>query len=229
MKNIEVISLDAYGTLLNPEVGMKLALNKYIHIDKKGTYDDLWGCFFKEINLFFKKIEQEKCTPFICAKGIYEYIYNQNTYFQSLGLNADEFVQMICFAHSNASLYEGILELVSSLRRKYRLVILTSDADNDFLNKAINQTHLKFDHIITSEEAKGYKAEINSKLFLRLIEVSGTAPRKILHIGDSIYDTKRSRELGLSALLIDHDSHKTLTDDENSPVGMKGLGKLLLS
>lgn len=228
VKNIEVISLDAYGTLLDPSEGMELAAKKYIHRNNWDSSKQLWILFFKEVNSYFKGIETGKNEKFICAKEIYKVIYYKHSFFKSLGLSPDEFVQMVSFAHSNAVIYKNVPDLVTSLRQRYRLVVLTSDADNDFLNEAVEKNGLEFDCILTSEEAKGYKAEKNSKLFNKLIEVSEVGASKILHVGDSIYDVKRSRQLGISAMLIRHDSDNKLPSEDDVATGISELCKRLL-
>jgi FMN phosphatase YigB (HAD superfamily) len=228
MKNFEVISLDAYGTLLNPSIGMDLAVKKFIKPGKLDSAEKLWRLFFSEINNLFKIIESDVNNEFVCAKELYRQIYFTQGYFRNIGISVDEFIRMICFAHSNSAAYEGAHQLIFDLQKTYQKVILTSDADVDFLIEAVEKNGFDFEHIITSEEAKGYKAQHNSSLFNRLVEVSGVSPNKILHIGDSIYDTKRSKELGITAMLLCHNADENTYNKENIIIGLDGIRKLLL-
>jgi len=70
------------------------------------------------------------------------------------------------------------------LKKKYRLAII-SNIDNDLFAFSAKHLKVKFDWVITAEQAKSYKPSLHNFKFA--IDRIGVSPEKILHIAQSIY------------------------------------------
>lgn len=75
-------------------------------------------------------------------------------------------------------------------------VCLLSNADRDDIDKAVGGLGLRFDHVVTSEDARSYKP--HRDIFERAIRDTGWRRERVLHVGDSLHsDVFGAREAGI--------------------------------
>ncbi len=79
-------------------------------------------------------------------------------------------------------LHEDALPFLAALNRP---VCCVSNADAEPLHAAIAHHGLRFDGVISSEEARSYKPD--STIFDNACELMGVRPERVLHIGDSLH------------------------------------------
>jgi 2-haloalkanoic acid dehalogenase type II len=83
---------------------------------------------------------------------------------------------------AEAPAFEDAAPAIEALSRRYPLALM-SNADNDFLHACLEANGLRFETILTSEDAQIIKP--NAGIFLKLAEMMGLPPERILYAGDN--------------------------------------------
>ena len=79
-----------------------------------------------------------------------------------------------------------------------------SNADSVPLMKAIEECGLRFDAVITSEDARCYKPD--PRIFRLAVETLGVDPDRVIHIGDSLHsDVGGAAKLGITTTWVRRD------------------------
>jgi 2-haloacid dehalogenase/putative hydrolase of the HAD superfamily len=79
-------------------------------------------------------------------------------------------------------LHDDVVAFLAALDRP---VCCVSNADAEPLRQAIAHHGLRFDGVISSEEARSYKPD--STIFDNACELMGVSPARVIHIGDSLH------------------------------------------
>jgi len=90
------------------------------------------------------------------------------------------------------------------LQKRYKLAVI-SNIDNDLFAETQKHLNIKFDGVITAEQARSYKPSVNNfKMALRTLAIS---PDRVLHAGQSVYhDVVPARSLGISTVWVNRKS-----------------------
>jgi len=103
--------------------------------------------------------------------------------------------------------FPDTVKALQILKKKYRLAII-SNIDNDLFAFSAKHLKVKFDWVITAEQAKSYKPSLHNFKFA--IDRIGVSPEKILHIAQSIYhDIIPAKKIGLSTVWVNRRKGKT--------------------
>lgn len=104
--------------------------------------------------------------------------------FDDLGVDADPipFVSDLEEYWRNPPIYSDALEFLRGLNLP---VCCVSNADSEALLTAIEKHDLRFDAVVSSEEAKCYKPDPG--IFKRALTQMGSDPENTVHIGDSLH------------------------------------------
>ncbi|MFI5341783.1 MAG: haloacid dehalogenase type II [Candidatus Methylomirabilales bacterium] len=95
---------------------------------------------------------------------------------------------------------------LQALHRKYRLAIL-SNIDDDLFAFSAERLQVKFDWIITAQQAKSYKPSLNN--FRLAFERIGVPQKRILHVAQSLFhDIAPANVLGLSTVWVNRRRNK---------------------
>jgi 2-haloacid dehalogenase len=90
------------------------------------------------------------------------------------------------------------------LRKRFSLAII-SNVDDDLFAATLPQLEVKFDQIITAQQAGAYKPSL--KIFELALSRIGVSAHRILHVGQSIYhDIVPAQSLGLSTVWVNRPS-----------------------
>ncbi len=119
---------------------------------------------------------------------------------QTFGCRADPkpFVAILEEYWANPPAYADGLAF---LRQVDRPVCCVSNADTQPLLQAIQKHGLRFDAVVTSEDARCYKPDPG--IFHRALEALGTTPDRALHIGDSLHsDIGGARAIGITSVWV---------------------------
>lgn len=195
-KAIKVISFDAYDTILSSKSNLEEISDILFKDTKPKTINSFWIEFSKAMDLEFEQIEK---FPFQKVSFLYKNALNDKNLKKFLKVSIDIATEIIYNSHANAVAIEGIQDLIQSLRKEYIVVIL-SDADNDFLISALKKNNIIVDLVVTSEMAKGYKRNVNSNVFNHFLSQNNYSPDSIIHIGDSINDKIGCEKYGINFL-----------------------------
>ncbi|PZN70958.1 MAG: hypothetical protein DM484_27620 [Candidatus Methylumidiphilus alinenensis] len=228
MKIYDVISLDAYGTIFNVNAGVAIA-EKNLLPELDGRGNELWDVTHKELNILFDEMQRGVFGPFCNAKELYRRVFLRSKTIRSFNIDISKYVEFICYSHSHSPAYDGAIWLVKELHKIYNYVVLTSDADNDFLLQAVSVNAINFDYVFTSEDAHEYKAQSRSNLFMQVIKTCSVSPDRIIHIGDSQYDLQAHSDFGIDVLRIRHnaDNSKGFVTTNQSAYEIKEIAEIL--
>ena len=89
---------------------------------------------------------------------------------------------------------------LEALHTRYELAII-SNTDDDFFAATAKKLGVKFDFVITAQQAKSYKPSLNN--FRVAMERSGLPAEKILHVGQSVFhDVVPAKSLGIATVWV---------------------------
>jgi 2-haloacid dehalogenase len=89
---------------------------------------------------------------------------------------------------------------LEKLKTRYKLAII-SNTDDDFFAASAGHLKVKFDEVITAEQAKAYKPSLAP--FHLALQRLGLAAQGVLHVGQSVYhDVLPAKSLGIATVLV---------------------------
>jgi len=187
MRQIELVSFDAEGTLVTPDFSETIWHEAIpaLYAQKKGL--DL--------------VQAKKCITEEYDKiGVHRLEwYDIEYWFSSLGLGSSEPVIRSCL--SKISCYPEITEVLSSLAHEYRLVV-ASGTPLELLHCLLRDIKPYFVRVFSS--ISHYGQVKNPDFYLRICEEMGVKPSRIIHIGDNWqFDFLNARQAGLNAFYLD--------------------------
>jgi 2-haloacid dehalogenase/putative hydrolase of the HAD superfamily len=93
------------------------------------------------------------------------------------------------------TLYDEVREVLSNLDLP---ICVVSNADDRELHTAIERLELRFEHVVSSETAGGYKP--GRRIFEFALQRTGWSRQAVIHVGDSLHsDVGGARAAGLRA------------------------------
>lgn len=211
----KVISFDAYGTLLlvAPQIEKIAPLLRSNYSEEWNK--EFWPRFSEGIFKFYHDLQLKPLDEFVNARSVYQFAFKSTGLVREIEIPIEDAIELIVKAHAEAEALQGSKELIETLRSHYPIVALVSDADNDFLNHALNKNHLSFDLIVSSESVRAYKPDRNGGVFGYLRKIPQINQEDILHIGDSIFDIIGAQKQGFSAWLFNPMDEKLPLDMPN--------------
>ncbi|HXW91359.1 MAG TPA: haloacid dehalogenase type II [Terriglobales bacterium] len=188
----EAISFDCYGTLIDWESGLLGALRPILRRHGQNLGD-------AQILEIYGKLEPEAQKPY-------------RRYREVLAEVARGFGRRLGFAVARAeeeSLAESMKEwqpfpdtvaALEKLKTRFKLGII-SNVDDDLFAASARHLKIKFDQVITAEQAQAYKPSL--ALFHLALERFGISAERVLHAGQSVYhDVLPAKSLGLATVLV---------------------------
>ena len=185
--NFPCITFDCYGTLVDWESGIKTTIKTIL--DDKGIRADVEKLFQIREDLEFDLIQSE---------------YRE--YHQILALSLKETFHQFHLPYSNS---DGVRlvgsvpdwpifpDTVASLRRLSRMsrLCIISNIDRDIIARTRDRIGVRFDLIVTAQEAQAYKPGIRP--FQVALEKLKLKPVEVLHVSSGFrYDIPPARQLG---------------------------------
>lgn len=196
LSGFEVLSFDCYGTLVDWETGIVSALRRFLLRYDVRLRDE------QILELYAEFESKAEAGPFVQYRQVLREVVNRIG--QSSGIRPVS-RELDCLEHSLTcwNPFPGTLGALQALSGRYRLAII-SNVDDDLLSITLSRfLGVRFDWIITSEQAKAYKP--CPRVFELAIRRIGVDRRKILHVAQSIYhDINPAKTVGLSTLWINH-------------------------
>jgi len=193
LKNIEVLTFDCYGTLIDWESGILKAL-KLVWVAHRINLGD------SQILATYAELEADaEAGQYISYREVLQKVmqgFGQKFNFSPSKLEATALADSL----KDWPPFPDTVEALQKLKKKFKLGIISNTDDDLF---AQTQKHLKvdFDWIITAEQVKSYKPSQNN--FLKAIEKIGRPKEKILHVAQSVYhDIIPAKSLGLATVLV---------------------------
>ena len=187
MKEIEVISFDAEGTVVTPDFSQAIWHEAIpaIYAQKKGfDLAQAKKCIYEEYN----KIGDHKLEW-----------YDIKYWFSCLDLGSPEPVIQSCLG--KITYYPEVIEVLSSLADEYKLII-ASGTPRELLHFLLQDIESYFVRIFSS--VSHYRQLKSPDFYLRICEEMNIMPSQVVHVGDNWqFDFLNSRQAGIRAFHID--------------------------
>ncbi len=192
--DIEWVSFDCYGTLVDWETGISSAVSNSLEsygIQKTNP----------EILELFADVE-----PVIQSSGEFkEYRIVLREVMRMIsdrvGIQVEE-DHMDCLSASlpRWPVFPDAGPALHVLKQRYKLAII-SNVDDDLFAGSARELGVEFDAIVTSQQAKAYKP--NSRSFELAETVMGVDKERWLHVGESLYhDIEPANRLGIRSVWV---------------------------
>ena len=187
----DALTFDCYGTLIDWETGILTALAPH-------SAEDLLERFARHE----ARLEAGPYLPYKdvlagCLRGLGEELGFEPT---------DEEARAFGQSVKDWPAFEDSPEALAALKRRFKLAVITN-CDDDLFAASNRRLGVEFDHVITAQQARGYKPRIeNFELAFERIDV----PReRILHVAQSLFhDHVPAKRLGMTTVWIDRRQDK---------------------
>jgi HAD superfamily hydrolase (TIGR01549 family) len=187
MKEIEVISFDAEGTVVTPDFSQAIW-----HEAIPALYARRRGFDLAEA----KKLVHEEYDKIGDQRLEW---YDIEYWFSCLDLGSSEPVIQTCLGR--IAYYPEVTQVLSSLAKKYRLII-ASGTPRELLHFLLQDIEPYFVRVFSSVSHYGQLK--NPDFYLRICEEIGVKPSQVIHVGDSWqFDFLNSRQAGIHAFHLD--------------------------
>ena len=187
MKQIELISFDAEGTLVTPDFSETIWHEAIpaLYAQKQGlNFAQAKKCIVEE----YGRVGDQRLEW-----------YDIEYWFSYLGLGSSEPVIQSCL--NKICYYPEITEVLSSLASEYRLIV-ASGTPLELLNLLLRDIKPYFARIFSS--TSHYSQLKNPDFYLRICEEMGVKPSQVIHVGDNWqFDFLNARQAGINAFYID--------------------------
>jgi 2-haloacid dehalogenase len=192
LDKFRVLTFDCYGTLVDWESGILNALKpvfvqNHVRIGQDQALE-LFGELETGQELEYKKY-RSVLQNVLAEMG------------ERLGFSPSS-EQLEAFAQSVAEwpVFPDTVDALYTLKRRYRLVIL-SNVDDDLFAASARKLQVPFDDVITAEQCQSYKPSLNN--FRVAAKRVGVSKEKWLHVAQSMFhDIAPAKQMGLSAVWV---------------------------
>ena len=191
--NFEVLTFDCYGTLIDWEAGIWAALqpaltNHHIAITKDQALE-LYGEL--ESAAEGGEYQEYKVVLGLVLEGM-----GAQLGFAPTPLELQQFSASV----KDWPAFPDSARALQALKKKFKLAII-SNIDDDLFAFSAQRLPVRFDWIITAQQARSYKPSLNN--FQVAFQRMGLPTNKILHVAQSLFhDMVPAKALGLSTVWI---------------------------
>lgn len=192
----EAVSFDCYGTLINWEAGILPALRNVLASHGQTLPDS-------NILELYGEFEFAAENPYQSYRNVLESVvrrFGERFAFQP---SASELRSL----HESLSKWPPFDDTVAALERlhqRFKLAII-SNIDDDLFAETRKLLKVKFDCVITAQQAKSYKPSLNN--FKLALERIGIGPDRLLHAAQSVYhDVIPAQSLGIATVWVNRKS-----------------------
>ncbi|HYA24668.1 MAG TPA: haloacid dehalogenase type II [Terriglobales bacterium] len=192
-----VLSFDCYGTMIDWESGIFSALRPVLKTHKKEISDAALLELYAELEF---REEQEKFQNY---RDVLQAVMRGLG--GRLGFKpTDAEVRSLPDSIANWRPFPDTVEALQRLKTRYRLAVI-SNIDDDLFALSAPKLRVKFDEVITAQQARCYKP--GERIFRVARERIGVDPAKWLHVGQSVYhDVIPAKSLGLATVWVNRPS-----------------------
>ena len=187
MKQIELISFDAEGTVVTPDFSQAIWHEAIpaLYAQKNGL----------DLTQAKSRIREEYDTIGDQRLEWYDIEY----WFNYLGLGSSEPVIQSCL--SKIAYYPEVTEVLSSLAGEYKLIV-ASGTPMELLSFLLRDIKPYFVRVFSS--VSHYEQLKSPNFYLRICEEMGFKPGQVIHVGDNWqFDFLNARQAGINAFYID--------------------------
>lgn len=198
--NIEYLTFDCYGTLLDWESGIVAALKPLLkHYQVDLSDEDV-------LNLYADLESAVESDDFIPYKGVLrEVVRNAGMKFGFVP--DDKKINTLVNSIGFWKPFDDTVDSLKKLKEKYKLVVI-SNVDDDLFEITRSKLGVEFDDVITAEQVGAYKPDV--KVFETAIDRLGVPKSNILHVAQSLYhDIATANKLGIGTVWVNRRHDKS--------------------
>jgi 2-haloacid dehalogenase len=210
----KALTFDCYGTLIDWENGI-LGVLKPLLIAHNTNLDD------DQIIELFAEFEAElENGDYIKYREVLKRVVQKFGERFSFAPTADE-LNSLADSIQHWLPFSDTVEALRVLKQNFKLVII-SNVDDDLFAFSAKHLEIKFDQIITAEQAKSYKPSLNN--FRLAIERIDLPLDQILHVAASVYhDIVTAKSLGLSTVWVNRRAVQKAVSPTKSAISQPDL------
>jgi 2-haloacid dehalogenase len=194
-----ILTFDCYGTLIDWESGIFAALRPILSAHKKTLSDSALLRLYSELEA---TAEGREFRPYREILQSVVYGFGKRLEFTPTP------AQLTSLPDSLAS-WQPFPDTVAALRKlktRYQLGII-SNVDDDLFTPTAKKLEVKFDHLITAQQARAYKPSL--KIFKLAQERIGIAPEQWLHVAQSVFhDVVPAKSLRITTVWVNRASSR---------------------
>lgn len=188
----EVITFDCYGTLIDWETGLLGSLRPILASHAQELSD-------QQILGIYGELEPKLQNPYRRYREVLTEVVHG--FGQRLGFKPSQ-KEAVSLPESlgNWRPFPDTIAALEKLKTKYKLAII-SNTDDDLFAATAKHLKIKFDAVITAEQAQAYKPSL--AMFRLALQRFAVQPKKVLHAGQSVYhDVVPAKSLGMATALV---------------------------
>jgi len=191
-KRFKAMTFDCYGTLIDWETGLLGAMRPILRPHGRSLSDT-------QILELYAELEPKEQNPYRRYREVLARVVRG--FGERLGFAvSDREAQSLPESLKDWPPFPDTKAALQRLSTKYRLAII-SNTDDELFAGTSRQLGIRFDEIITAEQAQAYKPA--SAPFVLALQRLGLARDQVLHVGQSVYhDVIPARALGLATVLV---------------------------
>lgn len=188
----EVITFDCYGTLIDWETGLLGALKPILQAHGQELSD-------LQILEIYGELEPKAQNPYRKYREVLAHVVRG--FGERLGFRvADAEVASLANSLGDWQPFPDTVAALEELKTRYKLAII-SNTDDDLFAQTARHLKVKFDDVITAEQAKAYKPSL--AVFQLALKRLAVSPDRVLHAGQSVYhDVVPAKSLGMATALV---------------------------
>lgn len=174
LANLELITFDCYGTLIDWESGIREALQEQLQQSGREWQD-------RYFDLYVEIEAKEECGSYRPYREILTAV--ELEVLSRAGLDS---VSKPRLAASLAQWepFEDTVGALHQLKDKYKLGVL-SNIDRDLFRKTNKRLQVDFDVVVTAQDVESYKP--GPAHFEEMLSVTGLSKKQVLHAAQSLY------------------------------------------
>ena len=186
------LTFDCYGTLIDWETGLLRALRPVLRAHGSQLRDE-------QILALYAELEPPAQNPYRRYREVLEQVVRGMA--ERLGFQAsDAEARSLADSLPQWQPFPDTVTALQKLSTRYRLAII-SNTDDDLFAGTAPHLQVKFDQVITAEQARAYKP--SPAPFHLALERLGLPKGQVLHVGQSVYhDVVPAKSLGLATVLV---------------------------
>lgn len=185
-------TFDCYGTLIDWETGLLGALRPVLRAHGSKLRDE-------QILALYAELEPAAQNPYRRYRQVLERVVRG--FGKRLGFEVSEAeARSLPESLKDWQPFPDTVAVLQKLQTRFRLAII-SNTDDDLFAGTAPHLQVKFDQVITAEQAGAYKPSLAP--FRLALERLGLPKEQVLHAGQSVYhDVVPARSLGLATVLV---------------------------
>ena len=192
----KILTFDCYGTLIDWESGIFGALRPILKAHGKSIPD-------ARLLEMYGELEVQAEAEYRSYREVLQLVVSG--FGKQLGFEpSDQEKRSLADSLRNWTPFPDTVKALERLKSKFKLAVV-SNVDNDLFSDTAPKLKVRFDHVITAQQAHCYKPGM--KIFHLALQNIGHSSGEILHCAQSVYhDVIPAKSLGLKTVWVNRPS-----------------------